>query len=102
LRDKVLIVLSERSIGSDWVEDEVKTTFEEERKRKQTVLFPVRLDDSILETKQAWAAKLRAARHIGDFRRWKDHDAYQKGASARVARPRRRGGDGNRRLKMRM
>ena len=78
LRDKVLIVLSEQSINSDWVEDEVKTAFEEERKRKQTVLFPIRLDDSIMETKEAWAAKLRADRHIGDFRRWKSHDQYQK------------------------
>jgi hypothetical protein len=29
-----------------------------------------------METGEAWAAKLRA-RHIGDFRRWKDHDAYK-------------------------
>jgi hypothetical protein len=26
---------------------------------------------------EAWAAKLRDSRHIGDFRGWKDHDAYQ-------------------------
>jgi hypothetical protein len=77
LHDKVLIVLSEQSLGSDWVENEVKTAFEEERKRKQTVLFPVRLDDSLLETSEAWAAKLRADRHIGDFRQWKDHDRFQ-------------------------
>lgn len=38
LRDKVLLILSEHSIGSDWVEDEVKTAYEEERKRKQTML----------------------------------------------------------------
>ena len=50
--------------------------FEEERRRGQTVLFPIRLDDAVMETDEAWAAKLRA-RHIGDFRRWKDHDAYK-------------------------
>jgi hypothetical protein len=33
--------------------------------------------DAVLETREAWAAKLRASRHIGDFRAWKDHDAYQ-------------------------
>ena len=43
LRDKVVLVLSEHSIESDWVEDEVKTAFEEERKRKQIVLFPLQL-----------------------------------------------------------
>jgi len=78
LRDKVLLILSEHSIGSDWVEDEVKTAYEEERRRKHTMLFPIRLDDAVLETSEAWAAKLRADRNIGDFRQWKDHDSYQK------------------------
>ena len=77
LRDKVLLILSEDSIKSDWVEDEVTKAFEEERKRGQTVLFPIRLDDAVMDTNEAWAAKLRA-RHIGDFRRWKEHDEYQK------------------------
>jgi uncharacterized protein YjbI with pentapeptide repeats len=77
LRDKLLLILSENSIASDWVEDEVTKAFEEERKRGQLVLFPVRLDDAVMETNEAWAAKLRA-RNIGDFRTWKDHDAYQK------------------------
>lgn len=76
LRDKVLLILSEHSIGSDWVEDEVKTAYEEERSRQQTMLFPIRLDDTVLQTKEAWAAKLRADRNIGDFRQWKDHDRY--------------------------
>jgi uncharacterized protein YjbI with pentapeptide repeats len=78
LRDKVLLILSEHSIGSDWVEDEVKTAYEEERRRKQTMLFPIRLDDTVLETSEAWAAKLRADRNIGDFREWKNHDRYSK------------------------
>jgi len=42
------------------------------------VLFPIRLDESVMETEQAWAAHVQRTRHIGDFRRWKDHDAYQK------------------------
>jgi hypothetical protein len=85
LRDKVLLVLSKASIASEWVEDEVTKAFEEERERSGVVLFPVRLDDAVLETKEAWAAKLRRNRNIGDFRAWKDHDAYQK-ALERVLR----------------
>ena len=77
LRDKVLLVLSDASIASDWVEDEVDKAFEEERQRGGVVLFPVRVDNTVFETKEAWAAKLRRSRHIGDFRAWKDHDAYQ-------------------------
>jgi hypothetical protein len=77
LRDKVLLILSDHSLKSDWVEDEVSKAFEEERKRGQIVLFPLRIDDAVMDTNEAWAAKLRAQRHIGDFRRWKDHDGYK-------------------------
>jgi hypothetical protein len=84
LRDKVLLILSEHSIKSDWVEDEVTKAFEEERRRGQTVLFPIRLDDAVMDTDEAWAGKLRA-RHIGDFTRWKEHDEYSK-SFARVLR----------------
>jgi uncharacterized protein YjbI with pentapeptide repeats len=84
LREKVVLILSEHSIESDWVEDEVTASFEEERKRGQIVLFPVRLDEAVVNTKEAWAAKLRA-RNIGDFRKWKDHDVYKQ-SLARVLR----------------
>jgi TIR domain len=79
LRDKLLLILSQNSIASDWVEDEVNKAFAEERDRKQLVLFPVRIDDAVMETSEPWARKLRAQRNIGDFQKWKDHDAYQKG-----------------------
>jgi TIR domain len=75
LRDKLLLILSEHSIKSNWVEDEIEQAFEEEQKRDQVVLFPVCLDEEVKTTAKAWASKLRRARHIGDFTRWKDHDA---------------------------
>ncbi|MBI4798609.1 MAG: TIR domain-containing protein [Desulfarculus sp.] len=77
-RDKLLLILSRNSIQSGWVETEVKTAFEEERRRKRDVLFPVRLDDEVLNTTEPWAAQLRRKR-IGDFTRWKEHDPYQEG-----------------------
>jgi hypothetical protein len=79
VRDKLLLILSENSIASEWVEDEVSKAFAEERRRKQTVLFPVRIDNAVRETNESWAVKLRDQRNIGDFTRWKDHDAYQEG-----------------------
>jgi uncharacterized protein YjbI with pentapeptide repeats len=80
LHNKVLLILSEHSIKSDWVEEEVKKAFEEERARvpKQTVLFPIRLDDAVMDTQEAWVGLLRRDRNIGDFRQWKDHDSYQR------------------------
>jgi hypothetical protein len=50
--------------------------FEEERKRGQIGVGPVRLDETVMKTDEAWAAKLRA-RLSGDFRSWKDHDVYR-------------------------
>jgi hypothetical protein len=70
------LILSEHSIQSGWVKDEVRIGFEEERNREQDVLFPVRLDDAVMTANEAWAAKLRQ-RNIGDFRRWKNHDAHK-------------------------
>jgi hypothetical protein len=77
LRDKLLLILSESSINSDWVEDEVQKAFAEERDRKELVLFPVRIDDAVMKTPEPWARKLRDQRNVGDFRRWKDHDTYK-------------------------
>lgn len=89
IHDKLLIILSENSIDSDWVEEEVETAFEKERKCQQTVLFPVRIDKAVMDTDQHWAASIRRTRHIGDFSCWKDHDSYQKSFShlLRALRP---------------
>ena len=56
LRDKVLLILSEGAIASDWVEDEVTRALDEERERKQPLLFPIRLDDAVMETKESLGA----------------------------------------------
>ncbi len=78
IHDKLLLILSKNSIQSDWVEKEVETAFEKERKRKQTVLFPISIDDAFKRTRKAWAADIRRARNIGNFSRWKNHDSYRK------------------------
>jgi TIR domain-containing protein/pentapeptide repeat protein len=78
LHDKLLLILSEHSVRSDWVREEVESCLEREHREKRTVLFPVRVDDAVIDTNEAWAASIRRQRHMGDFRRWKDHDSYQK------------------------
>lgn len=78
IHDKLLLILSEHSVASSWVEKEVETAMESEDEQKRTVLFPVRLDDSVMEIKAGWPADVRRTKHIGDFRRWKEHDEYQK------------------------
>src|SRR5213079_1416055 len=78
LHDKLLLILSEHSVNSPWVQDEVEAALERERREKRLVLFPIRIDGAVMETEQAWAASIRRTRHIGDFTRWKKHDSYRK------------------------
>jgi uncharacterized protein YjbI with pentapeptide repeats len=79
LYDKLLLILSEHSVASPWVEKEVETAFSKENKTGKLVLFPIKLDNTVMETEQAWAADIQRTRHIGDFTRWKEYDEYQKG-----------------------
>ena len=76
MRDKVLLILSENSISSDWVENEVNAALSEENKRKKPILFPIRVDAAILDSDQAWAEYINKTRNISNFSNWKDHDAY--------------------------
>jgi hypothetical protein len=76
--NKVIIILSMNSIGSAWVEKEVETAFEREVVSGATVLIPLRLDSTIMETSAAWAADIRRQRNIGDFSKWEDTRFYSK------------------------
>jgi hypothetical protein len=49
--DVVLLVLSQHSVESDWVENELEMARKKEKKEKRDVLCPVALDDS-------WKAKV--------------------------------------------
>jgi hypothetical protein len=75
-QDRLLIALSRNSLASEWVESEVETAFERERREKRPIIFPIRLDDDVLHSEVAWAAELRR-RNIGDFRGWQDPDQYR-------------------------
>jgi hypothetical protein len=78
LHDKLLLILSENSVSSPWVSDEVEAAIERERREGRIVLFPIKIDEAVMESEQAWAAAIRRMRHIGDFTNWKTHDDYQK------------------------
>ena len=77
LQDKLLLLLSEHSLASSWVGQEVEAAFEKEQRQEREMLFPIRLDDAVMQTSQAWAAMLRRTRHIGDFTTWTDPQGYQ-------------------------
>jgi hypothetical protein len=74
--DKLLLVLSEQSVRSNWVQDEVEACFEREQRQQRQMLFPIRLDGAVMDTEQAWAATIRRRWHIGDFTRWHEPTSY--------------------------
>ncbi len=76
VHDKLLLVLSGSSVGSSWVRDEVESAFERERQTGANIVFPIRIDDAVMDSDQAWAANIRRTRHIGDFRAWRDAHSW--------------------------
>lgn len=76
LHDKVILILSEASVASAWVRREVKMAIEEEKEGRH-VLFPIRLDNAVLDTTDQWAHDIKRTRNIGDFTKWKEYGAYR-------------------------
>src|SRR6266536_1385259 len=63
--DKLLVILSQHSIDSSWVEYEVKKALKKEQDQGKPALFPIALDEAIKDAPDAWAAAIRRKRHIG-------------------------------------
>ena len=79
LNPTVLLVLSENSVKSDWVEHEAREARELEKELGRDVLCPVALDDAWKDC--AWPARLREQimeYHILDFSKWKDEGEFAK------------------------
>jgi hypothetical protein len=75
----VLLVLSENSVKSDWVEHEARLARELEKELGRDVLCPVTLDDAWKDC--AWPARLREQimeYNILDFSKWKDEEEFGK------------------------
>ena len=87
LHDKLVLILSEHSMNSDWVTHEVRRTRKHEKAEGKQKLFPISITP--YENIEAWelfapetvtdlADEIRSY-FIPDFSSWKqDHDSYQK------------------------
>ena len=84
LHDKLLLILSEHSLNSDWVKAEIANAREREDREKKQMLFPIALapQENIQQRKlfDAGTDSARAIREylMDDFSNWKDHDSYQR------------------------
>lgn len=75
MHEKLLLILSHHATMSNWVQQEVEAALYKEVTSGQEVLFPIRLDNTVLESETLWAKRLRQ-RHIGDFTGWQDDATY--------------------------
>jgi hypothetical protein len=83
--DKLLVVLSDNSLQSEWVMTEIRRARKRERETGKRKLFPIRLVD--FDTLRDWrcfdsdtgqdlAIEVREY-HIPDFSDWKNHDKFE-------------------------
>jgi uncharacterized protein YjbI with pentapeptide repeats len=75
LHEKLLLVLSQHAISSNWVQQEVEVALYKEVATGEEILFPIRLDNTVLESDAIWAKRLRQ-REIGDLTGWQDKTTY--------------------------
>jgi hypothetical protein len=86
LYDRLLLILSEHSMSSQWVKTEIAHARQRERDKHSQVLFPITI--APFEKIREWkcfdadtgsdAAREIREYYIPDFSNWKEHDAYRK------------------------
>jgi uncharacterized protein YjbI with pentapeptide repeats len=86
IHDRLLLVLSDASINSEWVMTEVRKARDTERRELRRKLFPIRLVD--FDRLRSWscfdadsgkdlAVEVRQF-FVPDFSDWKNHDSFEK------------------------
>jgi len=86
--DRVILVISEHSMASEWVKSEVRKVLQREKRSRRYILFPVRLVE--LELIRRWGflsgtisrevdnlAKRILDRHILDFMNWEQPEVFE-------------------------
>lgn len=93
MHDRLLLILSKRSMQSDWVNTEIRRALSAEGKTKRRKIFPIRLCS--METLRSWtcfdadtgtdmAVKIREY-FIPDFSGWKKREDFAEGFSRLLA-----------------
>jgi uncharacterized protein YjbI with pentapeptide repeats len=78
--DKLVLILSRESIKSRWVKHEVEKALNTERETQRTVLFPLKLGDSIFQIAEPWVEALKQ-RFMLDFSSWRNEQRYMSSLS---------------------
>lgn len=80
--DKLLLILSQHSIYTQWASLAIEETLRKEKNNNDQILFPIRLDSTILdeEMRRSYAlrvARIPSGRDIADFTDWKVQNRFQ-------------------------
>jgi uncharacterized protein YjbI with pentapeptide repeats len=76
--DKVVLLLSTSLVLNERFAFQMERALPLEERQHRTILFPLRLDDSVLQNLAWWATKLREKHPIHDFTGWKQPEEYQR------------------------
>lgn len=72
-----LLVLSERSVESDWVEHEIRTARKLEKELKRDVICPIALDQSWKDSRwPRWLREQIMEYAILDFSKWREEESF--------------------------
>ena len=77
LQDRLLLIFSEQSMNSLWMQEQVEAAFEREEDEDRRILLVIRLDGAAMDSEVGWVADIRRQRDIADFSQWNDRDAYK-------------------------
>ncbi len=77
LYDKLLLIISEHSIASNWIAYEVEHALEKETPEIPNVLYPIRLDNALSSCPEKWLKDIQETRHISNFEHWTTPQRYQ-------------------------
>lgn len=76
--DKLVVVCSKHSLQSGPVLREIERSLNREDREGKSILFPVRIDNYIFDEWQHERKDDLLRKVIGDFRKWRNPEAYQK------------------------
>ncbi len=82
--DKVLLVLSEASMKSEWVKKEIHHAISCETAENRLFLFPLSIDNIAFSSQGDNTIDLVRSKYIGDFRNWQEQSVYRKSFSRLV------------------
>ena len=83
LHDKLLVILSESSMNSEWVQEEIRKAWQREKEAGQQKLFPISLAD--YDHIKQWTLRVSGAKDLADeirqyyipeFQGWTHEDSY--------------------------